>query len=114
MSDKNCFEPNGGRITVHYFFKCMAEYAVEQDRKRSETADDIKEHVSEVVDQVVKRIDDNKVQIKENTDDIKGHAKEDKNVNLKLKLFGIGLSVILLILYPAALVYVPKAIAAIL
>lgn len=107
MSDENCFEKNGKRITVEYFFNCMHKWSKEQDEKRTELADDIKGHVSEVVEQVGKRIDDSNIAIGKTDKDLKEHIKEDRSVRLYLTVFCIVVSVLLFVVYPAALAYAP-------
>jgi len=126
MSDASCFEPKDGtRVTQKEFYDNMCKFRLEllehigsitstSEKHTDKLIQQMNENTNALVGQINETMRLVNCKTDENAQELKDYKDNDKDWNFKLKLFAIGLTIFLLIIYPIALTYVPKAIANIL
>jgi len=99
MSGEKCFEPkNGNKVTHKEMYKCMGQFEEKVDAHLNSLINQVNRLV-DIVDKKVEKVDE--------------EFEEHKNSDRATKIIFLVVVIILCTIYPAALTYVPKAIAAI-
>jgi len=99
MSGEKCFEPkNGTKVSHKEMYECMGQFEEKVDA-----------HLNSLITQVNRLVD----VIDKKVEKVDTEFEEHKNSDRTMKLIFLAVVIILCTIYPAALTYVPKAIAAI-